>query len=137
MKFKRTGPLLSLILIFIWAVPLFGAVEWNLKARIKLNAPPLDVAVSLDDQWVFILNGNGEVLVYAKDGALEGRITVGKHIDHIKVGPQENLLYLSSRERQTIEIAELDFIRRINTDSSPFQGPADAPVVVAVFNDFE
>jgi len=127
--------LLSLVTAFI--SPCFAAVEWSVQKKLQLETPPVDVAVSPNDKWVFVLNNRGEVLVFSSDGSLKEKIQVGKHIDQIKVGPRDNLLYLTSRKKKTVEIVELDFIQNINTAGSPFKGPVDAPVVIAVFTDFE
>jgi len=47
------------------------------------------------------------------------------------------MLLLKSRGNQTIEILVIDFIQKINISSSPFKGPTDAPVMIAVFSDFQ
>jgi hypothetical protein len=38
---------------------------------------------------------------------------------------------------KTVEIVTIDFIQNINVSGSPFKGPEDAAVVIAVFDDFE
>jgi hypothetical protein len=131
--------ILSLLFLLTAAAfsPCFAAVEWSVQKKLQLEAPPVDVAVSLNDKWVFVLNDRGEVLVFSSDGSLKEKIPVGKHIDQIKVGPRDNLLYLGSRKKKTVEIVELDFIQNINTAGAPYKGPVDAPVVIAVFTDFE
>ena len=137
MKLKLLVLSLSLLLITAVFTPCFAAVEWGVQNRLQLEASPVDVAVSLNDKWVFVLNDRGEVLVFSSDGSLKEKIEVGKHIDQIKVGPRDNLLYLTSRKKKTVEIIELDFIQNINTAGSPYKGPVHAPVVIAVFSDFE
>jgi hypothetical protein len=137
MKLKLLILSLSLLLVAAFFTPCFAAVEWSVQKKLQLEAPPLDVAVSLNEKWIFVLNNRGEVLVFSRDGSLKEKIQVGKHIDQIKVGPRDNLLYLTSRKKKTVEIVDLDFIQNINTAGSPYKGPADAPVVIAVFTDFE
>jgi hypothetical protein len=128
---------LTLLLIPMCFTSGYGTVEWETKTKIEMDSSPRDVAISLNDKWVFVLNDKGEILVYSREGMFREKITVGKHIDQIKVGPRENLIFLSSRQNQSIEVVELDFIQRINTIGSPFKGPADAPVTIAVFDDFQ
>lgn len=137
MKDIGTVFLLTFALISVWFTPSHGTVEWGVRTKIKMDASPRDVAVSLDDKWVYVLNDEGEILVYSKEGTLKERLKVGKHVDRIEVGPRENLLFLSSRQKKVVEIIELDFIRNINTAGSPFKGPENAPVVIAVFDDFQ
>ena len=137
MKCTPSVFLLSLLLIPVYITPSYGLVEWDIKTKINVEATPRDVAVSLNDKWVFVLNDKGEILVYSKEGTLKEKMAVGKHVDQIKVGPRENLIFLSSRQNQTVEVVELDFIQTINTVGSPFKGPADAQAVIAVFDDFQ
>ncbi|HLA26936.1 MAG TPA: hypothetical protein VJZ49_03465 [Syntrophales bacterium] len=137
MKHKRAVILLAIILIPLRLTPACGTVEWVVKTKIDLNTPPRDIAVSLNGKRVFVLKDKGELLVYSNDGTLEEKIEVSPYVDQIKVGPRDDLLYLGSRTNKTLEIVELDFIKKISTVGSPFKGPADAPVVVAVFDDFE
>jgi hypothetical protein len=115
----------------------FSEVDWEVTQKIDLEASPIDVAVSLDDRWIFILNNNGEVLVYSKDGVLNDTLNVGKYVSKIKVGPHNNQLFLQSKKKKTVEMVELDFIWDINVEGSPFKGPADAPVVITLFTDFQ
>ena len=58
-------------------------------------------------------------------------------MDGIKVGPEQDILLLTSRQNKTVEILVLDFIQNLDVSSSPFKGPADAVVTVAVFSDFQ
>jgi len=135
---RKSAGLLSLLAVAgIYGTPSFAAVEWSIQKKLQLPARPLDVAVSLNDKWIFVLGDRGEVLIFSKDGLLKDKIRVGKHVDQIRVGPAENILYLGSRRSKTVEILALDFIQEIDTAGSPSKGPADAPVVIAVFTDFE
>jgi len=65
------------------------------------------------------------------------KIPIGEHIDQINVGPRDDVLLLKSRQNKTVQILTVDFIKEINTIGSPFKGPADAPVVIAVFSEFQ
>jgi hypothetical protein len=65
------------------------------------------------------------------------KIKVGKEIDQIQLSRLEDVLFLSSRENKTIQVVLLDFIQQINVFGSPFKGPVDAPVVIAIFSDFQ
>ena len=114
-----------------------GAVEWDVKQTLKLQSPPVDVAVSLNGRMVFVLTDQGNILIYSGDGKLKDKISVGSHVDGLKVGPEEDILLLSSRKNKTVQILLLDFIQDIDISSSPFKGPANAPVEIAVFSDFQ
>ena len=127
------------VIVFTWIIPIHADVEWEwgLLKTYKIEGTPLDIAISKYGNWVFVLTEDGEILIYSPDSTLDGRILVGKSIDGIKPGPREDTLLLSSRKGKTIQIIAFDFIREINVAGSPFKGPSDAPVVIAVFSDFQ
>jgi len=134
---KHTVFLSALLLVAVFVSNGFADVEWNIQKTLKTDTPPVDVTVSRNGKWIFVLTAPGNILVYTPDGKLQDKIGVGKHIDQIEVGPQEDMLLLKSRSNQTIEILAIDFVQNINISNSPFKGPADAPVVIAVFSDFQ
>ena len=137
MKRKFFILLISFIVIITISPLAFSSIEWHILQKIHLDTQPLDMAVSLDDKWIFILNEKGEILVYSKNGELNEIINVGKHVNQIKVGPIDNLLFLNSLKNKTIEVVEFDFIQKINVMGSPSKGPVEAPVVIALFTDFQ
>jgi hypothetical protein len=53
------------------------------------------------------------------------------------MGPGGDSLILNSNKNKTVQIIVLDFIQNINIFGSPYKGSDDAPVVVAVFDDFQ
>jgi hypothetical protein len=55
-----------------------AAVEWKILNTIKLDAPPLDVAVFPNGQYVFILTHDSEVQIYDLDGRLRNQFEVVK-----------------------------------------------------------
>ncbi|MGD9235438.1 MAG: hypothetical protein PVF09_02120 [Desulfobacterales bacterium] len=112
-------------------------LEWDVFQTLNLEASPIDVAVTNDGRKLFILTDQGEVLVYSSTKEPEARINVGKHVDQIKLGPRGDTLILSSGKNKTVQMVTIDFIQTINTDGSPFKGPEDASVVIAVFDDFQ
>ena len=115
----------------------FALVDWDVKKTLKIEKTPVDVAVSLNGRWVFVLTTQGSILIYSGDGRLEDEITVGKHVDGIKVGPEQDILLLFSRKNKTVKILVLDFIQNIDVSNSPSKGLADAAVTIAVFSDFQ
>jgi hypothetical protein len=112
-------------------------VEWNVYKTLQLEETPIDVAVSPDGRRIFVLTDRGEVVIYLSAGKIEAKIDVGQHVDQLKPGPKGDSLILSSGKNKTVEIVTLDFIQNINVSGSPFKGPEDAAVVIAVFDDFE
>ena len=130
---------LVLLAIALFAIP-FQAdaeVEWQIENTLKTGQPPLDVAVTPNGQWIFVLTADGTILIYSNKGKLEDTIQVGSHIDQIRVGPGSEQIYATSRQNQTVEIIALNFIRKINVEGSPSKGRMDAPAIVTVFSDFQ
>lgn len=114
-----------------------AGVEWNIHNTLKLDTPPLDVAVSKNGNIIFVLNKSGEILIYSSGGELKDKIDVGNHVDMIRSGPREEWLFLSSRKNKTVEILHVDFIQQIDITGSPFKGVESAPVAITVFSDFQ
>ena len=112
-------------------------VEWNVYKTMQLDETPIDVALTADGRRIFVLTEKGEVLIYSSTNKMEAKIDVGKHVDQIKLGPRGETLILRSGKNKTVELVTLDFIQKINISGSPFKGPQDAPVVIAVFDDFQ
>lgn len=141
LKTKRS-PLIPAILLAVAALFVnsnfaIAEVEWAIKQTLDMKTTPVDVAVTPDWQKLFILTDDGVVQIYSGNGTLIDSITVGTHVDKITAGPQGNVLILKSAQDKKIQIVTLDFIQQINVSGSPYKGVDDAPVVIAVFSDFE
>lgn len=137
MKHKGLICLLALLIIFGFSSQSLAEVEWDIPKTFDLETPPLDMAISSKGTWIFVLTDQGEILIYSSKGNLYSKIAVGSHVDQIKAGPIDEILILKSRKNKTVQILTLDFIKTINTSGSPFKGPADAPVIIAVFSEFQ
>ena len=137
MKRKYIVYLLAILIVPVLSTQSPAFVEWNIQKTLKLDAQPLDVAVSKNGNSIFVLTKSGTILIYSSDGKLKDKINVGNHIDQIKSGPGEEWLFLSSRKNKTIEILHVDFIQQIDISGSPFKGVESAPVAIVVFSDFQ
>ncbi|MFC1817158.1 YncE family protein [Thermodesulfobacteriota bacterium] len=136
---KRQFALFLTVLIFLSAgvAESLAVVEWDVHKTLKIEKKPRDVVMSIKGKWIYVLTDEGEILIYASNGQLRDRISVGASIDGIKSGPREDILLLTNRKDATVQIITLNFIYNINVEGSPFKGLVDAPVVIATFNDFE
>lgn len=114
-----------------------AAVEWDLRTTLPTNETPLDVAVSEDGKYTFVLLENGRVEIFLESGKLEDTIDTGIPAVSITVAPAGDKLYMTDRSGKAVKVVALDFIQPINTAGAPFKGPESAPVVVAVFSDFQ
>lgn len=138
---KRKHTIFLLMLTSFIVVAFFShslaSVEWNVQRTLKLENSPIDVAVSVNGRWIFVLTNQGNILIYSADGKLKDKIAVGNHVDGIKAGPKEDILFLTSRKNKTVQDIALDFVHNIDVSNSPFKGSTHAPVVIAVFSDFQ
>ena len=137
MKPKAIVILSTVLITAVFFSSALATVEWNIERTLNLEAPPLDVVVSLNGKWIFVLTDRGTILIYSPEGSLKEKIQIGEHIDQIQVGPKEDILLLKSKKNKTVQVLSIDFIKEINVSGAPFKGPADAPVVIAVFSEFQ
>lgn len=134
-KLSSIALLLGLQLPF--ALPIQAAVESNTTLTLKSSGKPLDTAVSADGHWFFVLTDQGKVEIYETTGTLKETIKIDGPADRISSSPTGDQLFLSDKETKAIRLVAVDFIQNIDTTGSPFKGPEKAPVVVAVFSDFQ
>ena len=130
--------LLFLMICLCLCLPLAHAeVETEVAATLKLQNPPIDMEVSLNGQRIYVLDNQGQLLIYNPTGALLNTIKVGTDVNQIKIGPRDDVLYLSNPKDNTVQVLNLTFTHAIDIAGSPFKGPANAPVAIVVFSDFQ
>jgi DNA-binding beta-propeller fold protein YncE len=137
MKLRLAKLFIISVLIFTAGSVGFTEVEWNIVQTLKLDATPLDVAVSPDGRRIYVLVDDGNVHIYSARGILKEKIRVGNQVDQINLGPKGEYLFVSSRQNKTLESVALNFIYDLNITGAPFKGAKDAPVVITVFSDFQ
>jgi hypothetical protein len=137
LKQKSFICLLALLIILAFSSQSVATVEWDIPRTFNLKTPPLDVAMSRSGTWIFVLTDQGKILVYSSKGSLDSTIDIGKQVDQIEAGPVDELLILKSRKDKTVQLLTLDFVKTIDISGSPFKGSADAPVIIAVFSEFQ
>jgi hypothetical protein len=127
-----------LLALALSAVP-GGSVQtdWQVQQTIEFESEPLDMVVAARRGQVYVLNNQGEVLVYTLDGRLKGKIKVGPDVFQIKAGANEDLLFLLKRNSKSMQSITIDVTENINLQGSPFKGEPSAPVAIAVFSDFQ
>jgi len=129
------------LLVFFVTVTFFVdgsiSVEWAIQKTLKMEKSPLDIAVSSNGKWIFVLTDQGSILIYSANGKLKYELAVGNYVNGIEAGPKEDILLLTSRKNKTVQVIALEFIHNIDISGSPFRGPVDAPVRIAVFSDFQ
>ncbi len=135
---KRIGNLMVIIIVcFGLTMPALAKTDWQVRQKLQLEQAPMDMLVTSNNKWIYILTSDGQIVIYSTRGQLKDTIDVGPDVDQIKAGPREDMLFLLSRESKSVQIITIDFTEEISTEGSPAKGPAEAPVIVAVFSDFQ
>jgi len=132
MKFGVNGLILMLLICFGILPPVHAEVEYNVLKTLKLEDQPVDMAFSANRNEIYVINPKGELLIYDANNRLTEKINIGEQLIQ-----GSNVLCLSSRKGKKIQVIQLEFVQKIDTSGSPYKGPEDAPVVIAVFSEFQ
>jgi len=123
--------------VFTGTSPAFAKVELTPLTQTDLGVQPLDVATSPDGKLVFVLT-RGELLVYSiPENRVTNRIRLAGSFDRVTYSPQANLLILTSSTARTLKTIKVEPVFSIDISGHPFKGPADAPVTIALFDDYQ
>ncbi|MFH1985470.1 MAG: thioredoxin domain-containing protein [Pseudomonadota bacterium] len=133
--FRWFFPLLLCGVIFL-AAPAGAEVELFSLETVALNSPPVDVAASIDGKIVYILTGKTVMIYDIERKAVVREVALSRAYDRIDVALGD-LMVLTATVDKRMEIMRIDDIQPIVTDNRPFKGPADAPVTIAVFDDYQ
>ena len=137
MKFLK--PITCAILIYTLIMPgtLFADVDWQARSTLKTSSKPIDVAVTADGKYTFILGENGKLFIYTAQGTLYDTIEVNPDMKKVDVDGTGNRVFLSNYKTSSVHELVIDYVAELDYTGSPFLGNAEAPVVLAVFSDFQ
>jgi protein-disulfide isomerase len=117
--------------------PVFAeVVDAQLLKTITFKEAVLQVAATADGSRIYLLTNGGKVEILDQDGNFQGGFDVGPEI--ISITPQgKNRLLLEDVGRH--ELLQLELLPRveISVTGAPLKGNTDAPVTIAIFDDFE
>lgn len=134
---KVTMTTLLLLLISFIPFAAHAEVDWEISSAIQLDETPIDVARAQGGELTYLLTDQAKVLIYSAAGKLVGTIPVDPSVTDIAISFKGEQLYLINSQRKTLKTVDIDFIVDFDIAGSPFLGPADARIVVAVFSDFQ
>ncbi len=137
MRFKTLSILILFISVTVSASAGFADVDSRILAKLNLQSAPLDMSISRDGRWLYLLTAPGDLLVYSSEGRYNGKIEVGRGFDQVEAGPKMDQIYLMNRKEKSIQVVEVTYTYDIDTSQSPFKGPVDAPVVIVEYTDFQ
>ncbi|MEN8142426.1 MAG: hypothetical protein ABFQ82_02375 [Thermodesulfobacteriota bacterium] len=130
--------LLSLMILSSFlAGSVSASVEWRTGGSIKTGTPPVDLAVTADGKFTFVLTKGGELQIYSASGKLSDTITVSADFDTVATDGSGSRVYLGSSKNSTVQELRITHRAQFSEVGSPFLGKSDAPVVLAVFSDFQ
>ena len=138
MRFKTLSVLILFISVTVAAsTGLADNVDGRILAQLTLQVSPLDMSISKDGRWLYLLTDPGDLLIYTAEGHYNGKLEVGRGFDKVEAGPSEDQVYLLNRKEKHLEVVEVTYTFDIDTSQAPFKGPADAPVVIVEYTDFQ
>ncbi len=112
-------------------------VDWFQSPQTKLDTPPLDVASTSDGELVFILMA-GKIAIYSKGSQNPlNLIPVETGYNRLAYASDSETLVLTNSTTQAFKSIRISRVFDISVDGSPYMGPANAPVTIAVFDDYE
>jgi protein-disulfide isomerase len=132
-----------LLMMILMVIPLLGAatavaeIEGEVIDTRAFTKPPVDLLLSSGGEYLYVLLPGGHLEVYDRKGKSMGTIKVDPVFKKLRQGPSEDLLWLSTPARTEAQLLAVNIVREIPTTGSPSQGPADAPVTIVIFSDFE
>lgn len=115
----------------------FASVDWEIKHFFTTEHSPIDIAYAAEDGLYFVLTKGGTLYIYSEKGKQKGKIPVDPAMNRIAVSAQGDKVILSSEQHKTVQEISITFQVNIGTEGAPFLGPADAPVTLVVFSDFQ
>lgn len=121
----------------VWVPTASATVDWETGPTLSPDKPPLDVAASVDGKWTFVLTEGGKVDIYSADGKLNDTIPVDPTMNRLAVPGRGEKIILSSSKSKKVQEILVEYVMNIPTAGDPFLGPANAPVEVVVFSDFQ
>ena len=130
--------ILMAALIFCFSGLVMAEVIKGDSKTFDLGANPIDMTTSSDGKYTFILAQGGKVFIFDNTaGQVKDTLSVNESVVSIGTSPNGDYLLLADSKNKTLEMLKIAFVVDIDVSSLPFKGPANAPVVVAVFSDYQ
>lgn len=129
--------LFTLLIFFALWQPCLAEVDLEVLGNIVLDATPVDVAVSEDGRWIYVLTDDGRLQIYSQKGALKGTVAVPSGSQRIDSGPGDDILFVMNTANKAVQAVRVNLQHDFTSAQSPTKGPPEAPVTLTLFTDFE
>jgi len=136
MKARYLFLLFLLMGIILWQ-PCRAEVDLEVLGNIAVDATPVDVTLSEDGRWIYVLTDDARLHIYSQKGELKGTVAVPAGSQRIASGPGDDVLFVTNATNLTVQAVRVNLQYAFTSAQSPTRGPADAPVTLTLFTDFE
>jgi protein-disulfide isomerase len=136
MKTRHLFVVVLMIGILLWQ-PCSAEIDLEILRNITVDGTPLDVVVSDDGQWIYVLTDTARLLVYSHEGTLQGTMAVPKGSQRMTGSPEEDVLFVTNEDDRTVRAIRVNLQHEFTSAQSPTKGPSEAPVTLTLFTDFE
>jgi ABC-type uncharacterized transport system permease subunit len=138
-KFKQK----KLLCVFIFCLSLFisptayGKADLTTIRHKTLDVQPLDIASSEDGSMIFILSFKELIIYSSKNDEIISRSNLDNAYDKMAYSEKNKTIILTSQSSKSLKIIQVEQVHDISLSGLPFKGPFDAPVTLAVFDDYQ
>lgn len=129
--------LMAGVLWLSWGVQAWAELQWETVKQATLEQKPLDSAFSQGDGRLFLLLEGGEVRIYSAAGDLQDSLSLGQPATSLALSPDGGRLFLTDQKSGRLQIVDVAVVYELPIGNSPVKGPADAPITLTVFDDFQ
>jgi len=134
---RRVRVALLMLGLILAAVSVCAEMQIELNKRQPLDKTPLDIAQSVSDGRLFVLLEGGTVQILSADGQIQERFQADPDVTTLEVSPDGKRLYLGNAKRNELQFIDLSIVYNLPVNNSATKGPADAPVTITLFDDFQ
>jgi predicted DsbA family dithiol-disulfide isomerase len=113
-----------------------AAMDMVVRQHLTLDGPARDMAVTADGKLLLILLQEKLVVYSQARQKIVDSLPISGLFDRMEIDA-DNRLFLSSSTRPDLAILKIEPIHDIDIAGRYFMGPEDAPVVIAVFDDYQ
>lgn len=127
-----------LLLLGLVFIPDVAQSKGQIRSQdeIKLNYKVIDMAMSRNGKYGYVLSEDGILRIYKAGWAEIASINIGQNVSKIIVADRDDEIFTIDKAGK-LKLLRLSFQRDIDTSNSPFKGNQKAPIEIVVFSDFE